>query len=71
MFAIREERSFVVNEDFTKAVRKLMEAKKLESKLEYAKVWRVCCKKQAKQCSVGPETLPCSRCWGLYCFRCS
>ena len=38
MFAIREERSFVVNEDFTKAVRKLMEAKKLESKLEYAKV---------------------------------
>ncbi|KAM7458937.1 hypothetical protein BLSTO_00305 [Blastocystis sp. subtype 1] len=71
MFAIREERSFVVNEDFTKAVRKLMEAKKLESKLEYAKVWRVCCKKQAKQCSVGPETLPCSRCWGLCCFRCS
>ena len=52
MFAIREERAFVVNEDFTKAVRKLMEAKKLESKLEYAKVWVVCCKKQKGQCSV-------------------
>lgn len=53
MFAIREERSFVVNEDFTKAVRKLMEAKKLESKLEYAKVCRVSCRKQITQDSVG------------------
>ena len=38
MFAIREDRAYVVNEDFTKAARKLMESKKLESKLEYAKV---------------------------------
>ena len=58
MFAIREERSFVVNEDFTKAVRKLMEAKKLESKLEYAKVCRVCCRKQITQDSVERWKLP-------------
>lgn len=42
MFAIREDRNYVVNEDFTKAARKQTEAKKLESKLEYEKVWGVC-----------------------------
>jgi 26S proteasome regulatory subunit T4 len=38
MFAIREERDHVVQEDLMKAVRKLAEAKKLETKLEYDKV---------------------------------
>lgn len=38
MFAIREDRSYVIQEDFMKAVRKVKEAKKLESKMEYAKV---------------------------------
>eukprot|EP00753_Platysulcus_tardus_P014650 PLAT4420.1.p2 GENE.PLAT4420.1~~PLAT4420.1.p2 ORF type:complete len:289 (+),score=143.33 PLAT4420.1:384-1250(+) len=38
MFAIRAERKFVVEEDFMKAVRKILEAKKLESKLDYTKV---------------------------------
>ena len=42
MFAIREERSYVENEDFMKAARKLMEGKKLESKMEYQKVCSVC-----------------------------
>lgn len=35
MFAIRDERDYVVHEDFMKAARKLMEAKKLESSLSY------------------------------------
>ena len=47
MFAIREDRAYVVNEDFTKAARKLMESKKLESKLEYAKVYVSLLNKQA------------------------
>jgi len=38
MFAIRENRKYVIQEDFMKAVRKVKEAKKLESKLEYDKV---------------------------------
>ena len=38
MFAIREDRGYVVNEDFIKAGRKLIEAKKMETKLEYNKV---------------------------------
>lgn len=38
MFAIRAERDYVVHEDFMKAVRKVAEAKKLESKLEYEKL---------------------------------
>ncbi len=38
MFALREERDHVVQEDLLKAVRKMADAKKLESKLEYAKV---------------------------------
>jgi len=38
MFAIRVERDFIVEEDFMKAARKIMEAKKLEGKLEYTKV---------------------------------
>lgn len=38
LFAIRAERDFVVEEDFMKAVRKVVEAKKLETKLDYQKV---------------------------------
>jgi 26S proteasome regulatory subunit T4 len=38
MFAIREERDFVVQEDFMKAARKVGDAKKLESKLDYEKL---------------------------------
>ncbi|CAH1764070.1 11378_t:CDS:2 [Entrophospora sp. SA101] len=38
MFAIREERDYVVQEDFMKAARKVGEAKKLESKLDYEKL---------------------------------
>ncbi|ORY02424.1 26S protease regulatory subunit 10B [Basidiobolus meristosporus CBS 931.73] len=38
MFAIREERDYVVQEDFMKAVRKVNDAKKLESKLDYEKL---------------------------------
>ncbi|KAL7006033.1 26S proteasome subunit rpt4 [Cystobasidiomycetes sp. EMM_F5] len=35
MFAIREERDYIVQDDLNKAVRKLQEAKKHESKLDY------------------------------------
>jgi len=35
MFAIRGERDYVIQEDFMKAVRKVAETKKLESKLDY------------------------------------
>jgi 26S proteasome regulatory subunit T4 len=35
MFAIREERDYVVQEDFMKAVRKMLEAKKLEPSASY------------------------------------
>ncbi|CAF5012719.1 unnamed protein product [Rotaria sp. Silwood1] len=35
MFAIRAERDYVQEEDFSKAVRKVAESKKLESKLDY------------------------------------
>lgn len=38
MFAIREERDYVIQEDFMKAVRKVADAKKLEGKLEYQKI---------------------------------
>lgn len=38
LFAIRESRDFVIEEDFMKATRKIAEAKKLESKLDYSKV---------------------------------
>lgn len=38
MFAIRDERDYCVQDDFMKAVRKVADAKKLESKLDYAKV---------------------------------
>lgn len=37
LMAVREERDFVVHEDFVKSARKLMESKKLESKLDYKK----------------------------------
>ena len=38
MFAIRDERDFVIQEDLMKAVRKLADVKKLETKLDYKKV---------------------------------
>jgi len=38
MFAIRAEREYVIEEDFMKAVRKVADAKKLESKLDYKPV---------------------------------
>lgn len=38
LFAIRAERDFVIEEDFMKAVRKMVETKKLEGTLEYKKV---------------------------------
>ena len=38
MFAIRAERDYVIEEDFMKAVRKVSENKKLETKLDYKPV---------------------------------
>ena len=38
LFAIRDERDYVLEEDLMKATRKIAEAKKLESKLDYSKV---------------------------------
>ena len=38
LFAIRADRAFVIEEDFMKAVRKLADAKKLETKLDYKPV---------------------------------
>lgn len=38
MFAIRAERDYVIQEDFMKAVRKLSDNKKLETKLDYKPV---------------------------------
>ena len=38
MFAIRDDRDYCVQEDFMKAVRKMGEMKKLETKLDYDKV---------------------------------
>ena len=38
MFAIRAERDYVIQEDFMRAVRKIAETKKLETKLDYSKV---------------------------------
>jgi 26S proteasome regulatory subunit T4 len=38
MFAIRDDRDYVTQEDFMKAVRKVAETKKLETKLDYSKV---------------------------------
>ncbi|ORD94715.1 PRS10 [Enterospora canceri] len=35
MIALREERDYVINDDFVKSVRKMAESKKLESKLDY------------------------------------
>ena len=36
MFAIRDDREYVIQEDFAKAVRKVADAKKLESKLIFS-----------------------------------
>lgn len=38
MFAIRSDRDYCIEEDFMKATRKLLEAKKLEGTLHYEKV---------------------------------
>lgn len=39
MFAIRVGRDYVTEDDFIKAARKIKETKKLESKMDYSKVW--------------------------------
>lgn len=38
MFAIRDERDYCIQDDFMKAVRKVADVKKLETKLDYDKV---------------------------------
>lgn len=38
MFAIREDREYVLEEDLMKAARKIRDNKKLESKMDYSKV---------------------------------
>lgn len=38
MFAIRNDREWVIEEDFFKAARKIKDQKKLETKLEYHKL---------------------------------
>ena len=38
LFAIRDDRDYILEEDFMKAARKIAEVKKLESKLDYSKV---------------------------------
>lgn len=38
LFAIRNDRDFVIDEDFFQAARKIKEAKKLETKIDYNKV---------------------------------
>jgi 26S proteasome regulatory subunit T4 len=38
MFAIRCDRDYVIEDDFMKAARKIKEAKKLESKMDYQKL---------------------------------
>ena len=38
MFAIREDREYVMDEDLMKAARKIRDNKKLESKLDYSKI---------------------------------
>ena len=38
LFAIRGDRDYVLEEDFMKAARKILDNKKLESKLDYSKV---------------------------------
>lgn len=39
LFAIKDYRDAVNQDDFNKAVRKVAESKKLEGKLEYQKLW--------------------------------
>ena len=38
LFAIRSDRDYCLEEDFMKAARKILDNKKLESKLDYSKV---------------------------------
>lgn len=38
LFAIRENRDFVIEDDFFKGARKLKDVKKIETKLSYSKV---------------------------------
>jgi 26S proteasome regulatory subunit T4 len=38
LFAIRADRDYTLEEDFMKAARKILDNKKLESKLDYSKV---------------------------------
>jgi len=43
LFAIKDYRDAVNQDDFNKAVRKVAESKKLEGKLEYQKLWVIYC----------------------------
>lgn len=38
MFAIRDDRDYAIQDDFIRATRKIAEAKKLETKLDYEKL---------------------------------
>lgn len=38
MFAIREDREYVIEDDFFKGARKIKDVKKIETKLTYSKV---------------------------------
>ncbi len=38
MFAIREDRDYVIEQDFFKGARKIKDVKKIETKLNYVKV---------------------------------
>ncbi len=39
MFAIRADRDYVIEEDMFKAARKIKDVKKLETKIDYQKIW--------------------------------
>lgn len=39
MFAIRADREYALEEDFFKAARKIKDVKKLESRMDYSKIW--------------------------------
>jgi hypothetical protein len=60
MFAIRDERDYTVQDDFMKAVRKLVEAKKLESTLRYIVGGRISLHDQVRACrtSLIPPSRP-------------
>ena len=62
LFAIKDYRDAVNQDDFNKAVRKVAESKKLEGKLEYQKLWVIYCVGamafESKQFEAWPCTIP-------------